>query len=289
MTSLSRTTTAASPCQRRPRRHHVPHLFLLLVISMVGTQYTIHSFTPSIIATPSTNTAFRGVLQQRQQQRQLSQQTHRSSSSPLFSTSSSSSKNNADFDYQELTVNLRAMKEQKLTTANQVHESKRRELEGYVRKIVQKRESPVPLWQVAERLPGTKWRLSFSTQAVTNESLPAGVQISLQFVDSKRVDYSMEFTKTLGLSKLTAQSLYTVDSSPVHPGWVTYTYDKITTDVLGFKNVGIGMMGMLQGRGAQIQTVYYDDDMWIETGKDGMNDYFNVYTREDNADDDWQK
>ena len=77
-------------------------------------------------------------------------------------------------------------------------------------------------------------------------------------------------------------------SSPVNPGWVTYTYEKITTDVLGFKNVGIGMMGLLQGRGAQIQTVYFDDELWIETGKDGAFDYFNVYTREDD-DDDWQQ
>ena len=80
---------------------------------------------------------------------------------------------------------------------------------------------------------------------------------------------------------------FTAQSSPVNPGWVTYTYENITTDVLGFKNVGIGTMGLLQGRGAQIQTVYFDPDLWIESGKDGSYDYFNVYTREDD-DDDWQ-
>jgi hypothetical protein len=84
--------------------------------------------------------------------------------------------------------------------------------------------------------------------------------------------------------------VFIFQSSPVNPGWVSYTYEKITTDVLGFKNVGIGMLGgMLKGRGAQIQTVYFDDELWIETGKDGANDYFNVYTREDNEDDDWQQ
>ena len=106
------------------------------------------------------------------------------------------------------------MKEQKLTTANQLQESKRGELEGYVRRIVQRRQSPIALWEVADTLPGTKWRLSFSTQAVTNESLPAGVQVTLDFFPhSQRVDYSLVFTKTFGLSKITAESSYQVDVS----------------------------------------------------------------------------
>lgn len=77
----------------------------------------------------------------------------------------------------------------------------------------------------------------------------------------------------------------TTQSSPVHPGWVTYNYERILTDVLGFQNVGLGMFGMLKGRTSVIQTVYFDNDVWIETGKDGSYDYFNVYVREIDSDD----
>lgn len=83
--------------------------------------------------------------------------------------------------------------------------------------------------------------------------------------------------------------MYTIQSL-VHPGWVTYTYDKITTDILGLKNVGVGMFGMLQGRVSQIQTVYFDDLFWIEMGQEGLNEYFNVYMREEDEkdiDDEW--
>ena len=81
-------------------------------------------------------------------------------------------------------------------------------------------------------------------------------------------------------------TLFLLQTSPVNPGWVTYTYENVTTDVMGFKNVGLG--GMLQGRTSRIQTVYFDDDIWIEAGKDGVNDFFNVYTREADEDD-WSR
>lgn len=120
----------------------------------------------------------------------------------------------ADFDYQELKIQLRAMKEQNLeSAANRLQDAKRGELEGYVRRILARRESSVPLWNLASQLPGTNWRLGFSTQAVTNESLPSGAQVQLIFRDDKRVDYILEFTKTWGLNKLTAESYYQVDVS----------------------------------------------------------------------------
>ena len=116
----------------------------------------------------------------------------------------------ADFDYQELKLQLRAMKDQKVLS-NQLVDSKRAELETYVRKIVNRRESALD--QVREQLlPRSKWRLAFSTQPLIL-SLPPGVSIHLDFVNDQRVDYSMEFTKTLGLNKLTAQSSYQVDVS----------------------------------------------------------------------------
>lgn len=118
----------------------------------------------------------------------------------------------ADFDYQELKLQLRAMKEQNVLS-NQLVESKKGELETYVRKIVNRRESSL-LQEVKQKLPGSTWRLMFSTQSLI-QSLPPGVSIWLQFVDAQRVDYSMQFTKTLGLNKLTAISSYQVDVSVV--------------------------------------------------------------------------
>ncbi len=43
---------------------------------------------------------------------------------------------------------------------------------------------------------------------------------------------------------------------------------------------------MLKGRISQIQTVYFDDFLWIEMGKEGQEEYYNVYMREGNDDDD---
>jgi len=68
-------------------------------------------------------------------------------------------------------------------------------------------------------------------------------------------------------------------SSPVNPGLVTYTYDKISTDVFGLTNVGVGFFGLLKGRTSAIPTVFFDKDMWIESGKDPATgqEYFSVY------------
>ena len=115
----------------------------------------------------------------------------------------------ADFEYQELKLQLRAMKDQKVLS-NQLVDSKKAELETYVRRIVNRKASD--LTRVQSQLPRSKWRLTFSTQPLI-QSLPPGVSIQLHFVNDQRVDYTMEFTKTLGLNKLTAQSSYQVDVS----------------------------------------------------------------------------
>jgi len=75
-------------------------------------------------------------------------------------------------------------------------------------------------------------------------------------------------------------------------------YEKIVTDVMGFSNVGIGLFGILKGRSTYIQTVFFDNNLWIESGVDESNNgetYYNVYSRDkdeeeggDNDDDDWQ-
>jgi hypothetical protein len=188
------------------------------------------------------------------------------------------------------------MEAQKLTTANQIEPSKRVEIEGYIRKIVNRRDSSVPLWDLEQQLPGTNWRLSFSTQGITNQSLPVGASILLKFLanDQRRLDYCLEFSKTFGLSKLTAVSSYSVDTSPIHPGWVTYNYQDIQTDLFGFRGIGVPLVGgMLKGRATVIQTVYFDGQIWIERGNDEfVGEYFQVYVRQedDNGDDDsWQR
>lgn len=210
----------------------------------------------------------------------------------------------AAFELSELKLNLRSMAAQTLTTANQIEQAKRTEIEGYIRKIVNRRDSTVQLWELDQHLEGTKWLLNFSTQGITNQSLPAGAIVILKFLQQKeqrqRLEYCLEFTKTFGLSKLTAQSNYQVDTSPLHPGWVTYTYQDIQTDLFGFRGITVPLVsGILKGRTTVIQTVYFDGQIWIERGTDEtVGEYFQVYTRyekddthdDDNDDDErWQR
>ena len=58
------------------------------------------------------------------------------------------------------------------------------------------------------------------------------------------------------------------------------------------------MFGMLKGRSTYIQTVFFDNNLWIESGVDEANFgeiYYNVYARDedlegvDDDNDDWQK
>jgi hypothetical protein len=148
---------------------------------------------------------------------------HRLHSSPATSSTqldadkSTTPKNfaaQAEFEYQELKIYLTAMKEQNVVS-QRLRDEKRNELEGYVRKIVTDRRGEgfvVPLHQVGDYLPNTNWRLAFSTQGLTSE-LPKDASIFLKFHDSSTLDYSLAFTKTFGLNRLTAKSSYTVDVS----------------------------------------------------------------------------
>jgi hypothetical protein len=120
--------------------------------------------------------------------------------------------NKADFEYQELKIVLQAMKKQDVVSAR-LKDYKQTELEGYVRKIVNRRPSSIPLCEMGQHLPGTEWRLAFTTQALTNESLPKDALIKMTFHDASHVDYGLEFSKTFGLKRLAAKSSYTVDVS----------------------------------------------------------------------------
>mmetsp|Transcript_26375 Transcript_26375/g.29605 ORF Transcript_26375/g.29605 Transcript_26375/m.29605 type:complete len:329 (+) Transcript_26375:168-1154(+) len=212
----------------------------------------------------------------------------------------------ADFEYQELQIQLNAMREQNIKPS-QLDPVKINELKRYVENILASRQqlskavdSSVPLHlKLRAGLPGTKWRMAFTTQKIMAETLPKDATIVLTFASSStigcsnKVDYGLDFFKTLALKRLVAKSTYTVmDPMPNNPtaAIVEIVYDNISTDVFGFSNVGIGTFGMLKGRSTYIQTVYFDDKLWIESSVEGEgNDSqicYNVYTRDYDDDDD---
>jgi hypothetical protein len=189
-----------------------------------------------------------------------------------------STENRADFEYQEVKVLTQAMKAQNVKPW-QLPADKRVELEGYIRRILRQRPSLVPLDRLQQVLPGTRWRLAFSTEPAVSEALPRDATIQLDFRDDTHVDYSLEFEKTIGLKRLVAKSSYTLDATAANPGMVTIQYESISTDVFGLKNIGVGAFGLLKGRGSYIQTAYFDGRIWIERGMDmNGNEFYNVYT-----------
>ena len=136
--------------------------------------------------------------------------------SALFSTGfdkePSSGGNFEYFELLELKIQANAIVEQQVTTARLAIE-KRKELEGYCRKIVNRRESAIPLNKLDEYLPDSKWQLAFTTQNLSIESLPKDAIIKLEFGNENKMNYILEFTKTFGLNRLVAKSRYNVDVS----------------------------------------------------------------------------
>jgi len=192
-----------------------------------------------------------------------------------------------DFEYEELKAQMGAMQKQKLTSDNLTGE-KRRELSSYVQGVLQKRMSPISLTEMDAFLAGTSWRLSYSTEGFAGTGLPKDATIELDFAaNNLDATYSLTFgEKTFGIDKLTAASqwrcgndLTAQDAS--RAGVVTLTYDKISTDMFGFNNIGVGFFGLLQGRSNYIQTVYFDGDVWIEEGYNPAGEqYYNVYVKQ---------
>jgi hypothetical protein len=193
---------------------------------------------------------------------------------------SATSKKIADFEYAEMRANLEAMERQRVPS-RALDPAKRAEIESYVRAVASDRPSAIPLKQIATVLPGTEWRLGFSTELAALGDLPKDADVKLEFHDDSKLDYILEFSeKTLGLNRLVAKSSYEVDTSDINPGLVTFVYDEIVTDVFGFKNVGVGFFGLLKGRANNVETVFMDNRFWIERGfsPEGQ-EYFNVYLR----------
>lgn len=126
-----------------------------------------------------------------------------------------STTNNADFEFQEMRVQLNAMQRNKIPSRD-LPLDKRQELEKYVNTIVEQRPSPVKLGDISQVLPGTTWRLAFSTEAATLGDLPRDADVNLEFINESKMEYILQFSKkTLGLNRLVAKSSYTVDVSEV--------------------------------------------------------------------------
>ena len=118
-----------------------------------------------------------------------------------------------------------AMKEQNVKPS-ELDPAKRNELKGYVEQILTRRlrnkksvDSSVPLdARLRSSLPGTKWRMAFTTQALMAEALPKDATITLNFASgsgsastgSNQVEYGLDFFKTLALKRLVAKSTYSV-------------------------------------------------------------------------------
>ena len=100
------------------------------------------------------------------------------------------------------------------------------------------------------------------------------------------MDYKLEFSeKVWGLKEITAKSNYFVDASPVNPGLLTYVYQDISAGVFGLK-VPTGLFGMLKGREAYIESIWFDGEYWIARGFSANGEeYFSVYMKEENEDD----
>jgi hypothetical protein len=223
----------------------------------------------------------------------------------------------AEFEYQEMKIRLDDMRRAGIGPRD-LSAASRRELLGYVRRVVAQRRrrrtwaaeddddggggSSGAASTMAMALPGSEWRLVFSSEgeeeggggvAVVGDSLPRDSTVVLRFVDAHRLDYVLKFgKKTLGLDNLTARSRWwSADGLSGGNGEpdVIFVYEKVTFDAGPFKNVGVGLFGMLQGRAARIVTAYFDSEYWIERASSsrgpiggGGDEVFNVYVRHHN-------
>ena len=238
-------------------------------------------------------------------------------SSPPSSSSSSSPQppSKGDFEYEELKAQMMAMKKQELSSDDLTME-KRQELQDYVMAIIQKRQPPnfsIPLTDMGLYLPGSTWRLSYSTEGFAGSAsgLPRDATLYVEFDETndsaaaagvvdeatttptaRKAIYRLQFgRKTLGLRSLQANCEWTVGTDetaidPTKAGVVSLKYQTVTTNVFGFRNVGVGFFGLLQGRSNYIQSVYFDNTLWIEQGVNPQGvSFYNVYTRNDDDDD----
>jgi len=267
---LCKTTTAFAPgINRIPIRQK--HMQQQIQIQSSQSQYTCHGTDTLLVATTGAGT---GTA---------------TTTSTLYAKKSQQP--TAEFELQELRAQFNAMLEQKVRP-KMLTKEKRTEIDSYITKVLQTRESPIPLKALgndnASALHGF-WTMVFSTggddeiDALGN--LPRDCTVQMKIEPNYRADYILSFAKTLGLKSLTAKSSYMVDSSPLNPGLVTFVYQDMKSEVFGFKALPIGLFGMLQGRSTYVDTVWFDGRLWVERAysPDGM-EFYNVYIRSDEED-----
>jgi hypothetical protein len=203
-------------------------------------------------------------------------------STTLLQAKNSKSVETAEFEFQEMRAQLDGMKRAGVPSRD-LNPQKRAELEGYVRQVVRKRPSPVPLEKIGAELPQSTFRLAFSTEGATLGDLPRDATVYLKFLDETNMEYVLQFSeKTFGLNSIKAKSRWVINEGPTDTGLVTFVYDKILTDAFGFMNVSVGFFGLLKGRSNFVESAYFDNTFWIERsyGPTGQ-EYLNVYVRED--------
>lgn len=188
-----------------------------------------------------------------------------------------------DFAYQEMLVYFNQMQRDGVTSRT-MDPAKRSELEGFVRTVLANKKG-LRLEDIGQALlPKSEWKLMFSTSEAVLESLPNDATVFLNIQDEMNLDYVLRFSKkTMGLDSLTAKCQYTFDTGPVQPGLLTFVYDKITTNIFGLNNIGVGFFGLLKGRANYVESSYFDGVFWIERGisNTGNGDFINVYMRMD--------
>jgi hypothetical protein len=185
----------------------------------------------------------------------------------------------AEFEYQEMKIQLDAMKRAGIPSRN-LNPIQRQELLNFARTVARKRQSPHPIVSIPAMLPGTTWRLAFSTEAAAVGDLPQDATVYLKFLDGTTLEYILQFSKkTFGLNNLKARSQWQMNTDN---GILRFVYDKITSDIFGLKDVQVGLFGLLKGRANYVETAYFDGMFWIECalGQSGE-EYCNVYVRED--------
>lgn len=189
----------------------------------------------------------------------------------------------AESEYRELAAVFSEMNRSDIRS-NTLDASLRTQIATYVRAVASTKPMLFPLKDVGKLLPGTQWKLIFSTETATMGDLPKDAQIQLEFSpdDDGNLDYVLEFSKkSFGLNRIVAKSTYTVDDTKLNPGLVTFVYDEIVTDVFGMTNLGIGFFGLLKGRANYVETIIMDLRFWMERGytPEGV-EFINVYLQQ---------
>jgi len=188
----------------------------------------------------------------------------------------------SEFELQELRAQFLAMLNQNIRPKMLAPE-KRVEIESYVSNVLRNCQSPIPLRNIADddsKVLLGNWTLVFASENAALGDLPSDSTVQFAMYPGFKCDYKIQFAKTLGLKSLTAKSSYTVDSSPVNPGLVTFVYEEIVADVFG-KDFPVGLFGLLKGRANYIETVWFDGKLWFERGfsRDGI-EFYSVYIKE---------